>query len=59
MIEIKVRDNTDAEFDKAVKMFKKTVNNEGFLKEVQEKRYYIKPSDAKRKKLRERPRGDK
>jgi len=52
MIEIKVRDNTDEAFDKAVKMFKKTVNNEGFLKEVQERRYYEKPSDKLRRKLR-------
>ena len=52
MIEIKVRDNTDEAFDKAVKMFKKTVNNDGFLKEVQERRYYEKPSDKLRRKLR-------
>lgn len=54
MIEIKVRDNSDIAFDKAVKMFKKIVNNEGFLREIQERRYYIKPSDKKRAKLRKR-----
>jgi len=59
MIEIKVQDNSDEAFDKAVKMFKKIVNNEGHLKELLERRYYMKPSDKQRKKLRERSRGDK
>jgi len=59
MIKIIVRDNTDIEFDKAVKLFKKQVNNEGFLKEIQERRYYIKPSAKKRKEQRDRERGKK
>lgn len=52
MIEIKVRDNTDESFDKAVKMFKKTVNNDGILKEIQERRYFEKRSDKLRRKIR-------
>lgn len=57
MIEVNVQDNTDESFDKAYKLFKKLVNNEGHLKEIQERRYYIKPSDKKRKAQRERERG--
>lgn len=54
MIEVKVRDNSDIAFDKAVKMFQKIVNNAGFLREIQERRYFQKPSEKKRAKLRKR-----
>jgi len=59
MIEVKIQDNTDESFDKAYKIFKKLVNNEGFIKEIQERRYYKKPSDKTRQKIRERERGKK
>jgi ribosomal protein S21 len=59
MIEVKVQDNTEESFDKAYKLFKKLVNNEGHLKEIQERRYYTKTSDKKRKEQRERERGKK
>ena len=58
MIEVKVRDNSDMAFDKAVKMLKKLVSNAGFLKELQERRYYEKPSDKRRRKLRTTKRED-
>jgi ribosomal protein S21 len=57
MIEVTVKDNTEESFDKAYKLFKKLVNNEGHLKEIQERRYFIKPSAKKRKEQRERERG--
>jgi len=50
MINISIKDDTYAEFDKAVKLFKKKVNNEGFLREVRERRYYSKPSEIRHKK---------
>lgn len=59
MIEVKVRDNTTEEFDKAVKFFKKRVNDEGHLRELQERKYYSKPSERRRKKeiMRQREMG--
>jgi small subunit ribosomal protein S21 len=59
MIEIKVKDNSPEEFEKAVKLFKKIVNNAGFLREIQDRKYYEKPSEIQRRKLRERERGRK
>lgn len=38
-------DNLEA----AIKLFRKQVINEGILKEVQDRMYYIKPGDKKRK----------
>jgi len=48
MIHVQVRDNTPEEFEKAMKVFKKKCNNDGFLQEVRERRYALKPS-VKRK----------
>ena len=43
-------------FDKAVKKFKKLMEKEGTLKEVQDRRYHIKTSDLRRKEQKERQR---
>jgi small subunit ribosomal protein S21 len=53
MIEILVKDNSPEEFDKAVKLLKKKVNNEGFLREIMKNRYYEKKSDKIRREKRE------
>ena len=39
-------------FDKALKRFKKKCNKEGIMKRIKETKYYEKPSDRKRRKLR-------
>ena len=45
-------------FDKAYKRFKKFVEKEGVIKEVQDRRYYTKTSDVERRKQRERERNN-
>lgn len=52
MIEVRPKDNSLKEFDKAVKLFKKKCDKEGFLKEIQERKFYKKPSDKKREYIR-------
>ena len=46
MAEVKVTDS----FEKALKVFKRQCQREGFLMQIKEKRYYSKPSDIKRRK---------
>ena len=46
MAEVKVTDS----FDKALRVFKKQCQREGFLMQIKEKRYYAKPSEIKRRK---------
>ncbi len=48
MVEVKVNDKMD--FEKALRLFKKQCQKEGFLVELKERRYYSKPSERKRKK---------
>ena len=48
MVEVKVTDKNG--FEKAMKIFKKACQKEGFLVELKERRYYSKPSERKRKK---------
>ena len=48
MIEVKVSDKGG--FEKAMRLFKKQCQKEGFLVELKERRYYIKPSEKNRKK---------
>ena len=60
MIEIKVRDIHDAEsFNKALKIFTKMCKKDGFMRELKDRRYFLKPSVAKRlkKKLAKRLKG--
>lgn len=38
----------EAEFDKAVRTFKKMVMKSGILQEVKDRRYFITPSERKR-----------
>ena len=48
MVEVKVNDKMD--FEKALRLFKKQCQKEGFLVELKERRYYSKPSERKRHK---------
>ena len=46
MIEVKVTDPHN--FEKAMKIFKKACQKDGFMMELKERRYYSKPSERKR-----------
>ena len=48
MVEVKIHDKGD--FEKAMRIFKKQCQKEGFLMELKERRYYSKPSERKRRK---------
>ena len=48
MVEVKVTDKNS--FEKAMRIFKKQCQKEGFLVELKERRYYSKPSERKRRK---------
>lgn len=44
MIEVTIN-NTIGDFDRQVKLFIKKVKKDGILREVKERRYYLKPSE--------------
>ena len=46
MVEVKVTDKGG--FEKAIRIFKKQCQKEGFLVELKERRYFTKPSEKKR-----------
>ncbi len=48
MVEVKIGDKHN--FEKAIRIFKKQCQKEGFLVEAKERRYYTKPSERKRRK---------
>lgn len=54
MVRIKVRNNET--FEQALRRFNRDVMREGILKEVKERERYIKPSEWKRLKSKERER---
>ena len=45
-IEVKISDPHN--FEKAMRVFKKACQKDGFMMEIKERRYYSKPSDKKR-----------
>ena len=47
MIEVKVTDPQS--FEKAMRIFKKACQKDGFMVELKERRFYQKPSERKRK----------
>jgi len=49
-IKVDVRDNN---VDKALRILKKKLLKEGFMKRYKEKQYYIKPSERKKEKRKE------
>jgi small subunit ribosomal protein S21 len=48
MIEVKVTDSLN--FEKAMRIFKKACQKDGFMMELKERQYYTKPSEKKRHK---------
>jgi len=56
--EVKLPENvpTDYAFDKMLKSFMRQVEKDGIIREVKERRYYIKPSDKRRAELKRRKR---
>ena len=48
MLEVKVTEKGG--FERAMRFFKKQCQKEGFLVEIKERRYYVKPSEKKRRK---------
>lgn len=46
MIEVKVNDNNS--FEKAMRIFKKACQKDGFMMELKDRRFYCKPSEKKR-----------
>ncbi len=48
MIEVKITQKDG--FEKAMRVFKKLCQKEGFLVELKERRFYSKPSERKRRK---------
>ena len=59
--EIKLPENvpTDYTFERMLKSFTKQIDKWGILKEVKMRRYYVKPSESKRKLENERRRKNK
>lgn len=53
MIEVIVKDNTFESFDKAMKKFKKITNSDGFIKELQERRYFQSNTQKRRLKRKQ------
>ena len=47
MIEVKISDPQN--FEKAMRIFKKACQKDGFMIELKERRFYTKPSERKRK----------
>lgn len=50
MIEVKINDDSQASFEKAMKRFKKLSQDDGFMMELRDRRHFIKPSVKKRQK---------
>lgn len=53
MIEVKINDNSQSAFEKAMKRFKKLCQNDSFMLELRDRKFFKKPSDKKRAKIRE------
>jgi small subunit ribosomal protein S21 len=48
-LSVQVRGNNPGEFMKALRKFKRKVNESGVIQEYRDRQYYEKPSDKKRK----------
>lgn len=46
-------------FEKSVKRFEKICKKDGFMTELRDRKYYKKPSEIRREKVRERERNNK
>ena len=52
MIEVKVPDQNN--FERAMKLFKKACQKDGFMMELKERRFYSKPSERRRHKFKKK-----
>ena len=67
MIYLQLKEQTDEGFDKMMRTFKKKCQKDGFIQEIKERRYFLKPSKIrhdkdvaiKREQERKRKRGKK
>ncbi len=50
MIEVKIHDDSQGSFEKAMKRFKKLCQDDGFMMELRDRKHFIKPSVKKRQK---------
>lgn len=50
MIEVKINDDSQYAFEKAMKKFKKLCQDDGFMLELRDRKHFIKPSVVKRQK---------
>jgi len=50
MIEVKINDDSQGSFEKAMKRFKKLCQEDSFMLELRDRRHFIKPSVKKRQK---------
>lgn len=50
MIEVKINDDSQGAFEKAMKRFKKLCQDDGFMMELRDRQHFIKPSVVKRQK---------
>ncbi len=50
MIEVKIHDDSQGSFEKAMKRFKKLCQEDGFLLELRDRKHFIKKSVKKRQK---------
>lgn len=50
MIEVRVSDSMH--FEKAMRIFKKACQKDGFMMELKERRFYCKPSERKKHKMK-------
>lgn len=51
-ITVYIKNQSKEEFEKMVKLFKRKCQNDGILQEIRDRRYYKKPSEIKRLKLK-------
>ena len=52
MIKVDIKDNNPASFEKAMKVFKKLCQKDGFMLELRDRRYYKKPSQKRHEEIR-------
>ncbi len=50
MLEVKINDDSQGAFEKAMKRFKKLCQDDGFMLELRTRKHFIKPSIVKRQK---------
>jgi len=51
-LKVSVRSDSPADFQKALRKFKRKINDSGIIQEIRERQFYEKPSDRRRKALK-------